>query len=62
MQIDTNTNFIAWTDQLPAENLYNNDTWYPDGAHSKGFLAYNSTSDKGIYVVHSFPKWPGVNA
>ena len=51
---------IAWNDEYPAENLFSNSSWFPGGAHSKGLMAYDADKDEGIYVVHSFPKYPGI--
>lgn len=33
----------------------------PDGAHAKGFIAFDNKTQTGVYVLHSFPKFPNVS-
>ena len=44
---------LVWNDQPPGTKYYN-----PDGAHSKGIIAYSAESDSGVYIFHSFPRYP----
>jgi len=59
-QINGNKNLqvIAWNDEpadggaAPSEN----------SAHSKGLIIYDSSAKKGVYIVHSMPKYPAFDS
>lgn len=46
---------IAFNDEPPSE------PWVADGAHAKGFIAFDNVSQTGVYVMHSAPKFPNVS-
>eukprot|EP01017_Pseudomicrothorax_dubius_P041946 TRINITY_DN6780_c0_g1_i1.p1 TRINITY_DN6780_c0_g1~~TRINITY_DN6780_c0_g1_i1.p1 ORF type:complete len:347 (-),score=39.69 TRINITY_DN6780_c0_g1_i1:18-1058(-) len=48
--------FAAWNDQPP-----DGDDASSSFAHSKGFIAFNSTSQQGILLQHSIPHFPRIN-
>jgi len=51
----TSFNLLMWNDEPP------NTAWSPTGAHSKGVLAYDNSSEQGVYILHSAPKYPNVS-
>ena len=61
-------NTIAAINAIPEESInlyvYNdeppNEPWNPDGGHAKGFIAFDNATQTGVYVMHSFPKFPNV--
>jgi len=58
--LSSNENFIAYNDHLVDKRI-NFDTFYSEGAHEKGIIAWNaeSTTDwKGFLIDHSLPLWP----
>jgi len=38
-----------------------NDPWSPTGAHAKGVIAFSNSSQQGVYILHSAPKYPNIS-
>jgi deoxyribonuclease-2 len=47
-------NVLVYNDEPP------NKPYNPKGGHAKGFIAYDNSTKSGIYIMHSFPKYPSV--
>jgi len=47
-------NKLVWNDQPP------NQDFNPKGGHAKGIIGYDNKTDTGVYIMHSFPKFPQV--
>jgi len=48
-------NLLVYNDEPP------NREWDPYGGHAKGILAFDNQTNTGVYIMHSFPKFPSVN-
>lgn len=44
---------VAWNDEKPSGQVSSS------AAHSKGFIGFSEVSNKGFFVSHSIPKYPG---
>ena len=53
---DQYANVLVFNDEPP------NDPWNPEGGHAKGIIAYDNETKTGVYIMHSFPKFPNVSS
>jgi deoxyribonuclease-2 len=51
---ETSMNKLVWNDQ-PPNKLFN-----PKGGHAKGIIGFDNATQTGVYIMHSFPKFPDV--
>jgi len=48
---DNDKSLLLFNDQPP------NSPWSPTGAHAKGIVAYSNSTQQGVYILHSAPKY-----
>lgn len=53
---EADLNLIVYNDEPPGV------PWDPYGAHAKGMIAFDNKTQTGVYIMHSFPKFPNVSA
>ena len=55
---NTDLEVIAWNDEPPFSTTYSSD----HNAHSKGVIIYDKATKTGLYIPHSTPKYPAIDA
>lgn len=53
----TNINLLLWNDEVPDEGIQEHE----GTAHSKGVLGFDNSTNQGVYVLHSAPKYPSIS-